>query len=49
MAQITDDPPDQVVAAVPFYGLPQGDMEPDWSPLKATIRGHMAEHDEQLD
>jgi carboxymethylenebutenolidase len=38
--------PDKVVAAVPFYGFPQGDMEPDWAPLTATIRGHMAEHDD---
>ncbi len=38
--------PDKVVAAVPFYGFPQGDMEPDWVPLKAIIRGHMAEHDD---
>jgi carboxymethylenebutenolidase len=38
--------PDKVVAAVPFYGFPQGDMEPDWSSLTATIRGHMAEHDD---
>ena len=22
--------PDKVVAVVPFYGFPQGDMEPDW-------------------
>jgi carboxymethylenebutenolidase len=38
--------PDKVVAAVPFYGFPQGDMEPNWSKLTATIRGHMAEHDD---
>jgi len=38
--------PDKIVAAVPFYGFPQGDMEPDWSKLTATIRGHMAEHDD---
>ena len=38
--------PDKVVAAVPFYGFPQGDMEPDWSNLAASIRGHMAEHDD---
>ena len=24
--------PDKVDAAVPFYGFPQGDMEPDWAP-----------------
>jgi carboxymethylenebutenolidase len=38
--------PDKVVAAVPFYGFPQGDMEPDWSKLSAPIRGHMAAHDD---
>ena len=38
--------PDKVKAAVPFYGFPQGDMEPDWSKLGAAIRGHMAEKDD---
>ncbi len=38
--------PDKVVAVVPFYGFPQGDMEPDWSSMTATVRGHMAEHDD---
>lgn len=38
--------PDKITAAVPFYGFPQGDMEPDWSKLTATIRGHMAAHDD---
>jgi carboxymethylenebutenolidase len=38
--------PDKVVAAVPFYGFPQGDMEPDWTNLSASIRGHMAAHDD---
>jgi carboxymethylenebutenolidase len=37
--------PDAVRAAVPFYGFPQGDAEPDWAGLTAVIRGHMAEHD----
>jgi carboxymethylenebutenolidase len=37
--------PDQVKAVVPFYGFPQGDAEPDWSKLNATISGHMAEND----
>src|SRR5882762_1228458 len=37
--------PDKVKAVVPFYGFPQGDMEPDWSKLTASISGHMAEHD----
>jgi carboxymethylenebutenolidase len=38
--------PDDVAAAVSFYGFPQGDMEPDWSQLKASVRGHMAENDD---
>jgi carboxymethylenebutenolidase len=38
--------PDKVKAAVPFYGFPQGDTEPDWSNLDASIRGHMAENDD---
>jgi carboxymethylenebutenolidase len=37
--------PDKVKAVVPFYGFPQGAMEPDWSKLTASIRGHMAEND----
>jgi carboxymethylenebutenolidase len=37
--------PDKVTALVPFYGFPQGPMEPDWSKLTATISGHMAEKD----
>jgi len=37
--------PDKVKAVVPFYGFPQGDSEPDWSRLTASISGHMAEHD----
>jgi carboxymethylenebutenolidase len=37
--------PDKVKAVVPFYGFPQGAMEPDWSRLTASIRGHMAETD----
>jgi carboxymethylenebutenolidase len=36
---------DKVKAVVPFYGFPQGPMEPDWSGLTATISGHMAEND----
>ena len=38
--------PDKIKAIVPFYGFPQGDMEPDWSKLQATVRGHMAENDD---
>jgi carboxymethylenebutenolidase len=37
--------PDRVKAVVPFYGFPQGDTEPDWTKLTASVRGHMAEHD----
>lgn len=37
--------PDKVKALVPFYGFPQGPMEPDWSKLVASVRGHMAEND----
>jgi carboxymethylenebutenolidase len=37
---------DVVKAVVPFYGFPQGDMEPDWTGLTAPVRGHMAEHDD---
>jgi carboxymethylenebutenolidase len=38
--------PDMVKAVVPFYGFPQGSTEPDWSKLTASVRGHMAEHDD---
>ncbi len=38
--------PDRVVAAVPFYGFPQGDTEPDFAPMTAAIRGHMAQADD---
>jgi carboxymethylenebutenolidase len=37
---------DKVTAVVPFYGFPQGESEPDWSTLTATVRGHMAENDD---
>ena len=37
--------PDKVRALVPFYGYPQGEMEPDWSKFSARVRGHMAEND----
>jgi carboxymethylenebutenolidase len=36
---------DQVKAVVPFYGFPQGDAEPEWSKLRASVSGHMAEND----
>jgi carboxymethylenebutenolidase len=38
--------PDRVKALVPFYGFPQGDAEPDWTKLSASVRGHMAERDD---
>lgn len=38
--------PDRITAAVPFYGFPQGDDEPDWAPMTAVVRGHMAEQDD---
>lgn len=38
--------PDKVVAVVPFYGFPQGDQEPDWSAMRAAVRGHMAQRDD---
>ena len=37
--------PDKVKAIVPFYGFPQGGMEPDWSTMTAEVSGHMAEND----
>lgn len=33
---------DRIVAAVPFYGFPPPAMEPDWSGLRAVVRGHLA-------
>ncbi|MGQ0625040.1 MAG: dienelactone hydrolase family protein [Sporichthyaceae bacterium] len=33
---------DTIKAAAPYYGFPTGDSEPDWSPLTAVVRGHMA-------
>jgi len=38
--------PDKIKAAVPFYGFPQGDDQPDYSKIGASIQGHMAEHDD---
>ena len=37
--------PDRIKAAVPFYGFPTGDGQPDYSRIEAAIQGHMAEHD----
>ncbi len=36
----------RIGAAVPFYGAPLGDGEPDWSGLSAPVLGHFAEGDE---
>jgi carboxymethylenebutenolidase len=38
--------PDKIKAAVPFYGFPQGDNQPDYSQITAAIQGHMAENDD---
>lgn len=38
--------PDQIKAAVPFYGFPQGDGQPDYSRIEAKIWGHMADPDD---
>jgi carboxymethylenebutenolidase len=37
---------DKVAAAMPFYGFPPPDNEPDWSGLTAVVRGHMANPDD---
>ena len=37
---------DKIGAVVPYYGFPQGEMEPDWSGLTAPVLGHMAENDD---
>ena len=37
---------DKIKAAVPFYGFPQGDGQPDYSGLTAAIRGHMSANDD---
>ncbi|MEI8002022.1 MAG: dienelactone hydrolase family protein [Actinomycetes bacterium] len=37
---------DVVKAAVPFYGVPTGEAEPDWAGLTAVVRGHLADHDD---
>ena len=40
--------PDDVKAAVPFYGMPPEAAQPDWSRLAggAAVQGHYAENDE---
>jgi len=37
---------DRIGAAVPYYGAPLGEMEPDWSNLSAPVMGHVAENDD---
>ena len=37
---------DAVKAAVPFYGFPQGEDQPNWDGLTASIQGHMASPDD---
>lgn len=38
--------PDKIKAAVPFYGYPTGDDQPDYAAIEATIQGHFAENDD---
>lgn len=38
--------PDKVKAAVPFYGYPSGDSQPDYTKIEASIQGHMAGNDD---
>ena len=37
---------DKIKAAVPFYGFPGEDSEPDWNGLTASVQGHMASPDD---
>ena len=37
---------DKIKAAMPFYGFPQGDGEPDYSGMTAKVWGHMADPDD---
>src|SRR5262249_62350640 len=37
--------PDKVKAVVSFYGVPQGEAEPDWARLDGPGRGRMAAND----
>jgi carboxymethylenebutenolidase len=37
---------DRITAAMPFYGFPVGDAEPDWSGLSAVVRGHLSNPDD---
>jgi carboxymethylenebutenolidase len=38
--------PDLVKVAVPFYGFPSGDSQPEYGRITAVVRGHMAENDD---
>lgn len=38
--------PDQIKAAVPFYGFPQGEGEPDYGAMTAKVWGQMADPDD---
>jgi carboxymethylenebutenolidase len=37
--------PGDIVALVPFYGVPSGVEQPDWSHLSAAVQGHFGEED----
>jgi carboxymethylenebutenolidase len=37
---------DKIKAAVPFYGFPQGQDEPDYSELTARVHGHVSDPDD---
>ena len=36
----------KIGAAVPYYGYPSGDSEPEWSGLAASVMAHLAENDD---
>ena len=38
--------PEDVKAAVPYYGVIRDDGQPDWSRLEAAVQGHYAEKDD---
>lgn len=37
---------ERVRSAVPYYGAPLGESEPDWSGMQASVLGHFAERDD---
>ena len=37
---------DKIAAVAPYYGAPLGDGAPDWSNLRAVVRGHFAGSDD---